>query len=607
MKKLLISLAIAVFLLSSIRAHAQDEGGFSAQNFQSSPGHDGFLTVEGAAVDRQKIGFRLGAMAVYQYKPLVIRGCNEVVGGECTAWSDEETAIVKHHLMMEAMAALSIGGVFEAGLVVPAVLYQEGDDVAGTATAPGIDAPANVAGLEDIRLHLKLDLLHGVFGYGGDAVSLALVPVVSFPVGNAVSDSSFTGDSFMTFHPKLAFGARAGRVRFGLNGGYLIRKAKEFHLAEVGNRISFGGAMEVSMTDHLSGIVEVFGQNGLTSDATDMPLEADGALRYRFDSGVAITAGAGAGILAGVGSPRVRAFAGLMWAPQNTDKDGDGILNEEDSCPTDPEDADGFEDADGCPDPDNDGDGILDADDSCPTDPEDVDEFEDADGCPDPDNDGDGILDADDSCPADPEDIDEFEDADGCPDPDNDGDGILDADDKCPTDPEDVDEFKDADGCPDPDNDGDGILDADDKCPNEKEVFNGFEDEDGCPDKGKQLVEVKKDKIEINEKIQFKTNSDKIVGVRSFEILDAVFAVLDTSRSMNVRIEGHTDTRGKRKHNMKLSKRRARSVKRYLEKKGIDGGRMEPVGLGPDEPISSNATKDGRADNRRVEFHITDQ
>ena len=574
MKKLLISLAIAVVLLSSIHAHAQDEGGFSAQNFQSSPGHDGFLTVEGAAVDRQKIGFRLGAMVVYQYKPLVIRGCNEVVGGECTAWSDEETAIVKHHLMMEAMTALSFGGVFEAGLVVPAVLYQEGDDVAGTTTTPGIDAPANVAGLEDIRLHLKLDLLHGVFGYDGNAVSLALVPVVSFPVGNAVSDSSFTGDSFMTFHPKLAFGARAGRVRFGLNGGYLIRRAKEFHLAEVGNRISFGGAMEVSMTDHLSGIVEAFGQNGLTSDATDMPLEADGALRYRFDSGVAITAGAGAGILAGVGSPRVRAFAGLMWAPQNSDKDGDGILNEDDTCPTDPEDADGFEDADGCPDPDNDGDGILDADDKCPTDPEDVDEFE---------------------------------DADGCPDPDNDGDGILDADDKCPTDPEDVDEFEDADGCPDPDNDGDGILDADDKCPNEKEVFNGFEDEDGCPDKGKQLVEVRKDKIEINEKIQFETNSDKIVGARSFDILDAVFAVLDTSRSMNVRIEGHTDTRGTRKHNMKLSTRRAKSVKRYLEKKGIDGGRMEPVGLGPDEPISSNATKDGRAANRRVEFHITDR
>ncbi len=607
MKKSLILLAIVVVLFSSIQAHAQDESGFSAQNFQSSPGHDGFLTVEGAAVDRQKVGFRLGAMAVYQYKPLVIRGCDEVVGGECTAWSDEETAIVKHHLMLEAMMALSLGGVFEAGLVVPAVLYQEGDDVAGTTTTPGIDAPANVAGLEDIRLHLKLDLLHGVFGYDGDAVSLALVPVVSFPVGNAVSDSSFTGDSFMTFHPKLAFGARAGRVRFGLNGGYLIRKAKEFHMASVGNRISFGGAMEVSMTDHLSGIVEAFGQSGVPYDATDMPLEANGALRYRFDSGVAMTVGGGAGILAGVGTPRARAFLGLMWAPQNTDKDADGILNEEDSCPTDPEDADGFEDADGCPDPDNDGDGIEDEDDECPMDPEDVDGFEDEDGCPDPDNDGDGVLDADDNCPTDPEDVDGFEDADGCPDPDNDGDGVLDADDKCPTDPEDVDEFEDADGCPDPDNDGDGILDVDDKCPNEKEVFNGFEDEDGCPDKGAQLVEVKKDKIQINEKIQFATNSDKIVGGRSFEILDAVFAVLDADQGMKVRIEGHTDTRGKRKHNMKLSKRRARSVKRYLEKKGVDGERMKPVGLGPDEPISSNATKAGRATNRRVEFHITDQ
>jgi|GEM_PF-2001876 len=65
------------------------------------------------------------------------------------------------------------------------------------------------------------------------------------------------------------------------------------------------------------------------------------------------------------------------------DRDGDGITDDVDNCPNDPEDFDGFEDSDGCPDPDNDGDGILDADDRCPNDPEIFNGYEDEDGCPD--------------------------------------------------------------------------------------------------------------------------------------------------------------------------------------------------------------------------------
>ncbi len=98
------------------------------------------------------------------------------------------------------------------------------------------------------------------------------------------------------------------------------------------------------------------------------------------------------------------------------DRDGDGIFDDKDACPDEPEDKDNFEDADGCPDPDNDKDGIMDADDKCPNDPEDKDGFQDDDGCPDNDNDGDTILDADDKCPNEPETKNGFQDADGCPD-----------------------------------------------------------------------------------------------------------------------------------------------------------------------------------------------
>jgi len=81
------------------------------------------------------------------------------------------------------------------------------------------------------------------------------------------------------------------------------------------------------------------------------------------------------------------------------DMDGDGILDDVDKCPRVPEDMDGFQDDDGCPEDDNDADGIADKIDACPMDPEDRDGFEDDDGCPDTDNDKDGILDKDDKCP----------------------------------------------------------------------------------------------------------------------------------------------------------------------------------------------------------------
>jgi hypothetical protein len=166
------------------------------------------------------------------------------------------------------------------------------------------------------------------------------------------------------------------------------------------------------------------------------------------------------------------------------DRDGDGVRDRDDLCPGLPEDLDGFQDRDGCPDYDNDQDGVPDAIDKAPDQPEDYDGFEDGDGIPDPDNDHDGVLDRDDLCPDDPEDLDGRQDDDGCPDEfaDRDGDGIEDTRDGCPDQAEDVDGFEDDDGCPEADNDLDGIPDELDKCPDQPEDYNGQADEDGCPD-----------------------------------------------------------------------------------------------------------------------------
>jgi len=599
------ALGVALFLIAIPAVGQQTDRGFSTQNFQLAPGYGSFLTVEGAQVP-QGLGFRVGAMFDYQHRPLLIHDCAQVEDGSCTEWSGGEVPLIEHHLMAEVYGAISFFEVFEAAVVVPAVLYQSGEDVTGPDGTVTVESPGSAAGLDDIRLHLKLDLLH-TFGYEGDTVGLALVPVVSFPVGNAISSDSFMGDSFLTFHPKLAFGANLGRVRLGLNGGYLWRQDNEFYLTEVGPRITYGAATEIGIVGGLSGVIEVFGQNGISADVASSPLEGDGAIRYTWTNGVALTVGGGGGIIGGVGTPMFRVFAGLAWASPSADRDGDGILDNDDACPDDPEDKDTFEDEDGCPDPDNDKDTILDVDDKCAFEAEDMDNFEDADGCPDVDNDGDGLMDSADLCPDEPEDVDGDEDEDGCPeeDKDKDQDGILIPDDKCPDEPEDKDGFEDADGCPDPDNDGDGILDPDDKCPLEKEVVNGVDDKDGCPDEA--LVEIREEQIVISDKVNFKINSAKIVGKKSFAILDAVAQVIESRPGMRVRIEGHTDSRAKRQHNMKLSKRRAASVKKYLANKGIPENQLESEGLGPDKPIGPNETKEGRAENRRVEFHIVEQ
>ena len=242
---------------------------------------------------------------------------------------------------------------------------------------------------------------------------------------------------------------------------------------------------------------------------------------------------------------------------------------------------------------DRDGDGILDDVDKCPDDPEDKDNFEDEDGCPDPDNDKDGILDKRDRCPNDPEDKDGFEDEDGCPDPDNDKDGILDVDDKCPNEPG----PKENQGCPDTDKDKDTVVDRLDKCPDEP----GPPSNAGCPEK--KYITITQEKIELKEQVHFATGKAKI-NPDSFDLLDEVVDLLKKNTTIKLRIEGHTDNKGNPKKNIKLSQDRAKAVNDYLVEKGIDQGRLTSEGYGQTCPVADNKTVEGREKNRRTDFFI---
>ena len=247
---------------------------------------------------------------------------------------------------------------------------------------------------------------------------------------------------------------------------------------------------------------------------------------------------------------------------------------------------------------DEDKDGILDEFDACPQDPEDFDGFQDEDGCPDYDNDQDGIPDLQDACPNSAEDFDGFADSDGCPDPDNDLDGVLDINDNCPDQAEDIDGYLDDDGCPDYDNDQDGIPDSTDGCPNQPETFNGFEDEDGCPDQI-QIVSVNEIIIFGRDLFYDNTATIKPEGIGK---LNEVLEIIVSEPDSRWRIEGHMDSQGAEQYIRNMSSDRAEAVLRFFIFKGISGSRFTIYGMGDDFPIGDNTTQDGREKNRRVEI-----
>jgi OmpA-OmpF porin, OOP family len=266
-----------------------------------------------------------------------------------------------------------------------------------------------------------------------------------------------------------------------------------------------------------------------------------------------------------------RGFVMPTAEPKPNDRDGDGYPDNEDKCPDQPENFQGYQDEDGCPD--------------------------------DPDTDGDGIPDSKDLCIIDPEDKDGYQDEDGCPEPDNDQDGIADAKDKCPNEPEDPDGFEDEDGCPEPDNDQDKVVDIEDMCPNEFGEATG--PKKGCPKKS--IVVVTNTEIKITQQIHFQFGK-AIIRPDSYKILEAVADVLKRFPKMTLEVQGHTDDRGSAQLNKWLSQQRADAVKKHLiTKHSVDSSRLTAKGYGKDEPLVPNNSNINRALNRRVQFIRTDK
>ncbi len=235
---------------------------------------------------------------------------------------------------------------------------------------------------------------------------------------------------------------------------------------------------------------------------------------------------------------------------------------------------------------DSDGDGVPDAQDACP-----MESGNDGNGCPLPvDADNDGVMDNVDKCPG----VTGVA-PDGCPPADPDHDGVVGDADACPDEAGDM-----PNGCPNPDPDGDGIAGAADQCPKEPETKNGYQDADGCPDELPTAVAKFNGKL---EGVKFATGSSKLTR-DSYGTLDSIAKTLNEYPELRLEISGHTDSIGNAEKNLVLSQGRADSVKKYLASKGVAEDRLTAIGYGSDHPVADNATKEGQAANRRIEFKI---
>jgi len=608
-----ISTVVLGALLSSSVASAQSaDTAVDIELFRPHPDGYGYLHMPGAAtLGHLQVGASIWGQ--YENDPVLLGLDGERLAPQGVEVSgDSGDGVIDNRVAGNIQVGMGLSRYFSFVVDLPLIFHQDGYDLNSLDNPLQPPDPLITAGAGDLRLHPKFVVLDR----DRLPVGMAFVVPLSLPTGNG---GSFLGEEAVTIEPGLIIEVSNGSihsrdysVRAAIHGGYRVREAALLRDPELNNELVYGAAVGFHPTDVLELTGEFHGTVG-SMDTSQAPAEALGGLKFLLGRYVSINAGAGAGVLSGIGAPDFRVVAGVTIAPSfdpNTrDADKDGIVDALDQCPKDPEDVDGWLDEDGCPEADNDNDGLLDAQDRCPNDAEDPDGWQDTDGCPDADNDKDGILDVADRCINDPENANGYQDEDGCPDQppseDTDGDGYKDDIDRCPYDAEDFDGFQDEDGCPEPDNDNDGINDDVDNCPLERVVFNGIDDTDGCPDEGRVVLEASR--IEILDKIYFDYNKSTIKAV-SFSLLDEIAAVIVNNPQLKkIRIEGHTDSDGSDIYNLKLSQARAESVLDGLIQRGVAMDHLSAVGFGEQQPVVDNNSDENKARNRRVEFIIVEQ
>jgi outer membrane protein OmpA-like peptidoglycan-associated protein len=338
-------------------ATARGQAQIDAERMKPAVTPDGWVNAEGSGTRHPADPWEFGAFVNYGYRLI-----------DTALIDGVDRSYLSGRLGLDLLASYAVSDAFTVGLALPAYATQTGHD------------DPTFAGLGDLRLVPKLRLLDS-----RSTLGLALAAEVRAPTHTGDFAGGTRG---VVVAPKvIADSFFTHGLRLGLNLGALLRERTSFGGLDTGNEFTYSLAGSYRRggregTTELG--LELNGAVGLnTKDAS--PLEAFLFARHALTRELEVIGGPSFGLVRDSGVPMLRAFVGLRYRPTVKDRDFDGIPDHLDQCPGLPEDYDGFEDDDGCPEegPDADGDGVPDYLDRCPFEKETINGIDDDDGCPD--------------------------------------------------------------------------------------------------------------------------------------------------------------------------------------------------------------------------------
>jgi hypothetical protein len=276
-------------------------------------------------------------------------------------------------LVAELHGGFGFGGIADLGIVLPiapVVVWGGG----GSIPVQSTDSPA----IGDLYLVPKIQILNPkktkVVGFG-----------VQLPIGIPTGQGTrYMGDGGLNFSVDLLAEVAFWRLRILANIAPIHVRPK----VEIGDMsrqfgMDWKAGLSYQLLDTMALRAEAWGSVSYVGTADRATGEWAASVSMAPADFVQLELGFGTG-LGGFTTPKVRAFAGVRFtAPDKRDTDGDMVPDKDDDCSDEPEDRDGWEDDDGCPDADNDGDGLLDGSDACPDKAENPGIGDDTDGCPD--------------------------------------------------------------------------------------------------------------------------------------------------------------------------------------------------------------------------------
>ena len=534
--------ALALLLGFCLAAHVEAQGVALDQYRAAATPLDGFVVMRPRTMGH----LRAAASLHLDYALAPLRGPASPTGVQ----------LVDHELAAQAGFAL---GLFDRLIVaarLPVVLSMGGPSAASGAPISR-DPAASGAGLGDLALSARFRLV----GEHSDTFALALATEATIPLAEAANaNQDLAGEAGVTFTPALAGELRFAPVRITLNLGARFREAAVYRSLRVQHEVTWALAVSVDVVPSvLELMLEAYGATPFDrfGNAAVSPVEVLLGGRVRPIAPLFIGLAGALGLGDAYGVPIFRAVLTVGWA------DVEGLdqasVETEEVEPLDPTEP------------------VAETMEPVATASE-VDTASSRERVPPPDPGEYGQL-------------------------DRDGDRIVDAEDHCVLDREDYDEIVDHDGCPEEDADADHVADVEDACATTPGVRTDDPATSGCPERA---YVSERGTIVIRDRVEFATGSDRILG-QSEAVLGDVLAILASAEDVvRVRIEGHTDDRGRDAANLRLSTARGASVRRWLEAHGIPSERLEAWGCGELHPLEVGTSTRARQSNRRVEFFIVD-